>query len=66
MIITDIKQLRKIPVGTEAEFSLKFKVVETSMKAAIPCRGCVFYWTECPDCQACVRPDGKEVKFVKF
>lgn len=66
MIITDIKQLRDVPIGTEVEYRQKIKVVETNKRAAFPCEECIFYWTECPACQACDRPDGAEVKFIKI
>ena len=65
MIIKDAEQLRDVPVGTEVLYVQKIKVVETSKKAPFPCNGCVFYWTACQGCEACCRPDGKEVKFIK-
>jgi len=69
MIITDIEQLRDVPVGTEVEYRQKIKVVKSNKREAFPCGGCIFYWEcweKCPACEACERPDRTEVKFIRI
>ena len=66
MIIKDIKQLRKVPVGTEVLYVQKIRVVEAKNDESSLCEDCIFAETECPSCRDNERPDGKEVKFVKI
>lgn len=65
MIITDIKQLRKVPIGEVVTLIMELKVVGTSLDRPIPCGGCVFTSNGCDHCNKLNRPDGKEVKFIK-
>lgn len=66
MIITDIKQLRDVPLGEIATLIVQFKPVKTSLDLDEPCEGCIFAGMAC-DCCSCVeRYDKEEVKFVKI
>lgn len=66
MIITDIEQLRKVPIGKVVTLIMEFKVVETSLDCTSPCGECVFVSHTCNHCSAGDRFDGKEVKFIKI
>lgn len=65
MIITDIKQLREIPVGGTAVLVIHFKVVKANEEDLNPCRFCVFDGSVCSTCCVDDRPDKKSVKFIK-
>lgn len=65
MIITDIRQLREIPVGETAVLVLHLKVVKTDINSEDCCDGCILKGQGCDHCSADERPDKEEVKFVK-
>lgn len=66
MIITDIKQLREVPVGEKVTLILDFQVVKTDLNAQNPCGGCILRDSGCDNCSVRVRDDGEEVKFIKI
>lgn len=66
MIITDIQQLRDVPVGETAVLVLHLKVVRTDIDALDCCDGCIINGPGCDHCSADERPDKEEVKFVKI
>lgn len=66
MIITDIKQLREVPIGKVVTLIMELKVVETNLDCQSPCSECVFTSNGCDHCSALNRPDGKEIKFIKI
>lgn len=66
MIVTDIRQLREIPVGETAVLVLHLKVAKTDMDSIDPCEGCILNGPGCGHCSANERPDKKEVKFIKI
>ena len=66
MIITDIKQLREVPVGKKATLIMEFQVVKTDMNGLAPCGGCLFSNSACDYCGIHARDDGEEVKFIKI
>lgn len=65
MIITDIKQLKYVPIGEVVTLVLQFKVVKTDMDCDYPCEGCKFELPFCNSCNSMDRPDKEEVKFIK-
>lgn len=65
MIITDIRQLREIPVGETAVLVLHLKVVKTDIYSDDCCVGCVLNGQGCYHCSTDERPDKEEVKFIK-
>lgn len=66
MIITDIKQLKEVPIGEIAVLVLQFKVVKAVEDDEDPCRHCIFDGSVCSSCCSLDRPDEKSVKFVKI
>ena len=66
MIITDIQQLKEVPVGETAVIVLQFKVMKADEEDINPCRFCVFDGSVCSTCCTTDRPDRKSVKFVKI
>jgi len=66
MIITDIKQLRDIPVGETAVLVLQFKVVKADVEDEDPCEFCVFDGSVCSSCCSFDRKDNIGVKFLKI
>lgn len=66
MIITDIKQLRDIPVGEVVTLVLEIHTVLTDLDRENPCDGCIFEDSGCNYCCARERRDREEVKFVKI
>lgn len=64
MIITDIKQLRDVPVGEVSTLVLRFMPVRTTLDCENPCEGCAFGGSACIYCIANERPDKEAVKFV--
>lgn len=66
MIITDIKQLREVPIGEVVTLNMEIKVVKTSLDCQNPCSGCVFTSNGCDHCSCSHRHDGEEVKFIKI
>lgn len=65
MIITNVEQLRNVPVGEVATLVLQFMPVRTTLNCEDPCEGCILQHSGCIYCIAKERPDGAEVKFVK-
>lgn len=65
MIITDIEQLRNVPVGEIVTLVLQFRTEKTTLDCQNPCEGCIFSDSGCIYCIANERPDKTEVKFVK-
>lgn len=65
MIITDIEQLRDVPVGKVVTLVLQFMPVRTTLNCEDPCEGCILKHSGCIYCIANERPDKEEVKFVK-
>lgn len=65
MIITDIKQLREIPVGEVATLIMQIKPEKITQDCEDHCEGCVLEHSGCIFCIAKERPDKEEVKFVK-
>lgn len=65
MIITDMQQLREVPVGETAVLVLQFKVTKADLDDVEPCKFCVLDGLVCSCCCSTDRPDGKEVKFIK-
>ena len=66
MIITDIKQMRDVPVGEIATLIMRFKVVEDNNMFENPCDTCVLDESFCSWCSKDDRPDKKSVKFLKI
>lgn len=66
MIITDIKQLRDIPVGATATLVLQFKVIRANEEDENPCELCAFDGSVCSTCCRDDRPDGESIKYVKI
>lgn len=65
MIISDIKQLREIPVGETVILVLHLKVVKTDIDDEDCCDGCILSGAGCDHCCSYKRPDKEEVKFIK-
>lgn len=65
MIITDIKQLRDVPVGEVVTLVLELALIKTDINGLDPCGDCIFGDSGCNYCRAKERPDREEVKFIK-
>ena len=66
MIITDIEQLRDVPLGEISTLVIQFSPVKTSLDLDDPCEGCVFAGMACNCCTCKERSDREEVKFLKI
>lgn len=66
MIITDIQQLRKVPVGEVVTLVMQFKVIKADQDCPNICKSCVFDTNGCCQCSMYDRPDEESVKFVKI
>lgn len=65
MIITDIKKLSEVPVGTIVTLVMQFKVVKAPKDCPNVCEACIFDESGCCQCERKCRPDNKSVRFEK-
>lgn len=66
MIIRDIEEIGKLPVGTEFEYRVKARVERVPLDDKVNCDKCLFQLLECPACLRGMRDDGEEVRFIKI